>query len=61
MIEAKNIYFKVRFGGPELISGWPLPDPLKGPYHFVNCSFHPGLEDELQKNYKTSRFTDCER
>jgi hypothetical protein len=56
----KNCYFKAQFGGPSYISGLSLPDP-KGDYYFQDCVFHPGLYDELDKNYKGSIFVNCER
>ena len=60
MKEIKNIYIKVAFGDNyEQISGMKMPDPKLGPYKFVDCSFHPGLSEELKRNYKSSKFYDC--
>lgn len=61
MKEFVNYYFKVPHDGPMLISGLPLPCPVKGPYKFINCDFHSGLREELEKNYKDSEFIDCNR
>jgi hypothetical protein len=61
MKEVRNIYFKLTYGSNmRLISGLPLPNPAEGPYHFINCSFHPGLREEILKHYRDSKFTDCE-
>ena len=61
MDEIKTTYFKLPFNSKtQLISGLPLPDPTKGPYRFINCVFHPGLEEELKNNYKHCEFVDCD-
>ena len=44
MKEYKNYYFKATFEeGPIYTPGIPLPDPLKQPYHFIDCKIHPRL------------------
>lgn len=60
MIEIREHYFKLDCGEQPLMSGLPLPDPGKGPYHFIGCLFHPAVEDTLKKHYSNSQFTDCE-
>jgi len=55
-----DCYFKTAYDDPvRLISGLPLPDPSKGPYRFIDCDFHPAVDNELKKNYQTSEFIDC--
>ena len=60
LVVVENCYFKVPFGGPALMSGLPMPDPTKGPYHFLRCSFHPGLWETLEAVYAGCKFTDCD-
>ena len=58
--EIKNRYYKVTHDGPILMSGLPLPKP--GKYKFINCSFHPAVDDLVHdKNgpYADSVFIDC--
>ncbi len=55
----KDTYFKVPNNGPLLGSGLALPAASGGPYHFVNCHFHPHLKAELQANYADSVYTRC--
>jgi len=61
MTVIENTYFKVRTGGPRLISGLALPPIENGPYKFIDCDFHPALDDELPK-YKESgcEFVGCD-
>jgi len=55
----RHTYFKLpNESKTKLISGLPLPKP--GKYYFKNCIFHPGLKEELEKNYNESIFEDCE-
>ena len=54
----KHKYFKGSHNGPNYISGLNLPAP--GQYYFEECTFHPGLKEELEKNYDGSCFVDCE-
>lgn len=57
----KHHYFKVpHASGRQLISGLPLPEPGKK-YYFQNCTFHPGLKEELEKKYNDSIFVDCDK
>ena len=61
MIEIKDTYFKTTHReGFIYISGRPLPSPDKGPYHFINCSFHPCLDGHVAEYKLTgSILTDC--
>ncbi len=59
MKEIRNYYFKsTHEEGRMYISGCPLPDSKKGPYHFISCTFHPGLWSIVRQEYKDSKFTD---
>jgi len=61
MRERINVYYKYSFGsGGVYMSGCHLPDPNEGPYRFIRCDFHPGVWDDLKKNYTTSEFEDCD-
>jgi hypothetical protein len=60
MKKLSGYYFKVPFGGEQLISGLPLPNPAMGPYLFEECTFHPGLREVLRCEYATSVFQCCE-
>ena len=53
-------YYKVPHNGPMLMSGLPLPDPNKGPFLFVDCSFHPAIKKTLKRDYHNSIFVSCE-
>ena len=57
----ENCYFKVPYGGEPLMSGLVMPDPKAGPYHFVNCDFHPALWEVLKQDYEDCKFIDCDR
>jgi len=60
MIEIRNHYFKATFEERHrYISGLPLPDPGKGPYHFIDCDIHPRLWETMRQIYKScgSQFT----
>lgn len=61
MKEIKNYYFKASFDGPVYISGLRLPNPVDGPYRFIDCEFHPGLRDVLDKEYGNCEFVNCYR
>ena len=48
-------YFKSTFEeGPIYISGFSLPNPNEGPYKFIDCDFHPRLDDDITNNYRGS-------
>ena len=54
----KNYYFKILHDEKlDLISGYELPDPEKGPYHFIDCEMHPRVWEALQQLYTASEFT----
>ena len=61
MTEIKNTYFKwmhdEKSKHTQYMSGEYLPDPDKGPYHFINCEIHPGLWECMQQMYNTSKYT----
>lgn len=59
MKELTDRYYKAEHDGPSYISGLNMPDPKKGPYHFIRCDFHPALREVLAEQYKDSKFSLC--
>jgi hypothetical protein len=61
LVRIENTYFKANFGEGAFMSGLEVPDLRKGPYLFVNCTFHCRLDEwkAMAKEFGC-RFENCD-